>query len=395
MFLAAAPYFQRRFESSPWVVSHFQSSILSVSCATNLCSVIIFTKRQKSASYPRRVLLSLLLNIVAFTLLAFSTILFRNIPVGVYFAFVLVMVFGASLATGMNQNGIFAYVSGFGRNEYTQAIMAGQGVAGVMPCIAQILSVLAVSEQGNPGGETTQYQSSKSAFAYFSTATGVSMSAFLAFVYLLRRHNELSSPFKTAEEALPISEEEEEALDAPVKKQISLWTLFRKLQWMSLAVYLCFAITMVYPVFTTEIQSVRDTTPLPRLFQPAIFIPLALLFWNTGDLLGRVILVFPKLNLTHYPRVLFAISVCRLVFIPLYMSCNVNGRGAMVNSDSFYLIVQLLFGITNGYVGSSAMMGAGEWVSVEEREAAGAFMGLMLVAGLSTGSFLSFFVSSL
>lgn len=39
------------------------------------------------------------------------------------------------------------------------------------------------------------------------------------------------------------------------------------------------------------------------------------------------------------------------------------------------------------------MMGAGEWVDVEEREAAGGFMGLMLVAGLTVGSLLSFAVA--
>jgi len=36
------------------------------------------------------------------------------------------------------------------------------------------------------------------------------------------------------------------------------------------------------------------------------------------------------------------------------------------------------------------MMGAVEWVDVDEREAAGGFMGLMLVAGLTVGSLLSF-----
>lgn len=86
--------------------------------------------------------------------------------------------------------------------------------------------------------------------------------------------------------------------------------------------------------------------------------------------------------------------MARLVFVPLYLLCNVGGRGARVQSDLFYLaLVQLLFGVSNGYLGSSCMMGAGEWVQQEEREAAGGFMGLCLVAGLTVGSLLSFFVS--
>jgi len=39
------------------------------------------------------------------------------------------------------------------------------------------------------------------------------------------------------------------------------------------------------------------------------------------------------------------------------------------------------------------MMGAGQWVDPEEREAAGGFMGLMLVSGLTVGSALSFTVA--
>jgi len=41
------------------------------------------------------------------------------------------------------------------------------------------------------------------------------------------------------------------------------------------------------------------------------------------------------------------------------------------------------------------MMGAGHWVKEEEQEAAGGFMGLCLVGGLTVGSLLSFALGSL
>ena len=66
----------------------------------------------------------------------------------------------------------------------------------------------------------------------------------------------------------------------------------------------------------------------------------------------------------------------------------------MVESDLFYLLlVQFPFGLTNGWLGASSMMAAGEWVAEGEREAAGGFMGLCLVAGLAVGSVLSFSVA--
>ncbi|GAD95619.1 nucleoside transporter family [Paecilomyces variotii No. 5] len=384
MFLAAAPYFHHRFRSSEWASTHFQPSILSVSTVTNLGSVIVLAKSQRNASYEGRISLSLVINVAVFTLLAFS-VLATNASVGAYFFFLMVMVFGASLATGINQNGVFAYVSRFGREEYVQAIMAGQGVAGVLPCIVQIISVLAVPEkkQGPPG--TGEQESPKSAFAYFITASLISAVTLVAFFYLVRQQCRRGPKLVPDDEAEP---------DLTGHKTVGLWVLFKKLHWMALAIFLCFALTMVFPVFAAEIESVRDPASAPRLFQPAIFIPLAFLIWNLGDLLGRISVLIPSLSLTHYPWALFVIAVSRIVVIPLYFLCNVHGKGAVVNSDAFYLAVQFLFGITNGYLGSSCMMGAGQWVAVEEREAAGGFMTLMLVGGLTAGSLLSFLAAS-
>ncbi|KAL9113491.1 MAG: hypothetical protein Q9187_007619 [Circinaria calcarea] len=384
MFLAAAPYFQSRFSSSPWILTHFQSGILSVSTVTNLGSMLLLTKLQKNASYPKRIVASLTLNIICFTLLALSTALFRHVSADGYFAFLMVMVFTASLATGLCQNGVFAFVTGFGVREYTQAIMTGQAVAGVLPCLTQIVSVLSVSSQDDEEG--AGQESPKSASAYFLTATAVSALALVAFMYLARQHRG-NSAAKRALESVEGVEEEEQA----ERKVVGMLTLFKKLRWLALGVFFCFAVTMVFPVFTQEILSVRSPETSSRLFQPASFIPLALLFWNTGDLAGRLATLIPNLALVHYPRTVFLISILRIAFIPLYLLCNIRGRGAIIASDFFYLfVVQFLFGITNGYLGSTCMIGASEWVEIEEREAAGGFMVLMLVGGLTVGSLLSF-----
>ena len=96
----------------------------------------------------------------------------------------------------------------------------------------------------------------------------------------------------------------------------------------------------------------------------------------------------------HRPRIILVLALLRIIWIGLYHLCNVRGQGAVVNSDVFYLIVvQMLFGLTNGYLGSTCMIGAAEWVDPEEREAAGGFMGLSLVAGLAVGSLASFFAA--
>ncbi|KAF2481359.1 nucleoside transporter-domain-containing protein [Neohortaea acidophila] len=394
MFLAAGPYFRRRFRSNEWISNNFQAAEISVSTVTNLSSMLLLTRLQTKASYPKRIVASLLINMVVFTLLALSTSILLDVSAKGYFAFLMIVMVSTSLATALCQNGIFAYVSGFGQPSYTQGIMTGQAIAGVLPCIAQIVSVLSIQGDTPPplGSEEADAPPepppvpSEAALAYFSTACVVALTALLAFAFLLARHRR---PIKVQHAGTSTPSDSE-----PPKAAVPLRVLFGKLRWLASAVFLTFAITMLFPVYTQEILSVRPPTDQPLLLQPATFIPLAFLFWNVGDLLGRLLTSIPSLSLVLRPRLLFALAVSRIVFIGLYQLCNIRDRGAIVSSDFFYLVVvQLLFGLSNGFLGSSCMMGAGEWVEAEEREVAGGFMGLCLVGGLCVGSLGSFVVA--
>ncbi|KAF2420303.1 nucleoside transporter-like protein family [Tothia fuscella] len=393
MFLAAGPYFQKRFKSNEWILINFQPAELTVSTVANLLAIVVLTNMQAKASYSKRIVTALLISVVAFTLLAISTTVFTGVSAAVYFAFLMVMVLSASSACGIMQNGIYAYVAGFGREEYTQGIMTGQAVAGVLPCVVQILSVISASEPDSDSGDFPE-EKSTSAMAYFLTATAISLLTLAAFFYLANKHAHESHAYKHVEEDMTGSGVlAGSALIEPERKPVALRTLFRKTFWLAISVFLSFCITMFYPVLTQQILSLHPVETAPALLRPASFIPLAFFFWNLGDFFGRLLTAYPPIRLSHRPKLVFLLAIARVVFIPLYYLCNVGGKGAVVGSDVFYLGLELLFGITNGYIGSTCMMGVVEYVDVEEREAAGGFMGLMLVAGLTTGSLLSFMVA--
>lgn len=389
MFLAAAPYFSSRFAASPSIQSNFQSGILTVSTITNLSVLIILSNIQYSASYPFRINLALIISSIVFALLTASTILFLDASPSAYFAFLLVMVAFSAWATGLIQNGAFAFAASFGRPEYMQALMAGQGVAGVLPAVAQVTTVLLfppkqVSKHAAQEGES-------SAFFYFLAAVVISLIALVALIPLVRRHNRRveSRMVEHMAESMNSIEEAERA----ARKVTSLWTLFRKLRWLSIGVAVTFAVTMFFPVFTAKIHSVREDAG--AIFRPTAFIPLGFVFWNLGDLGGRIATMLP-FTLKDRPFVLFLCAVARVALLPLYFLCNIDGRGAIVSSDVFYLfVVQIIFGLTNGWLGSSFMMASGEWVDEGEREATGGFMGLCLVIGLTAGSLLSFTISDI
>lgn len=397
MFLAAAPYFASRIAGDSWLEANFQSSILAVSTVTNLAAMLILTNIQHSASYPLRINLALALNMAAFSLLTVSTVAGLHASPRLYFAFILAMVAVSAWATGLVQNGAFAFAASFGRPEYMQALMAGQGVAGVLPPLAQVFAVLLYpppSTNDNSDGDgdgDDQDDDHSSAFLYFLAAVTISLVTLIAFIPLHRRHNRIIEARIAGQLADSVTSVEE--AERAARKPVPLTRLFLKLRWLALALALTFAETMFFPVFTSKITSVNDSASAPAILRPEAFIPLAFFFWNLGDLSGRVATILP-FTLRHRPPLLFALAVARAAMIPLYLLCNIGGRGAVVPSDFFYLgIVQLLYGLSNGWLGSSCMMASGDWVDDGEREVAGGFMGLCLVVGLATGSILSFSIA--
>jgi equilibrative nucleoside transporter 1/2/3 len=393
MFLAAAPYFQSRFQDNDNILAHFQSAITSVGCVTNLGSMLLLSHFQAKANYPKRIVSSLVVNVIVFSLLAISTSYFKSVTSVGYLTFTLIMVFTTSVATGLCQNGAFAFASSFGREEYIQAIMTGQAIAGVLPSVAQIASVLAVPEPDRWASVEAEMtaannENTTSAFIYFLTATGISTLTFVAVFPLVRKHNRILQSQML--ESLNSVEEEEDHK----RKVVSMRTLYKKLYFSAASVFICFVVTMFFPVFTQKIVSVMPVESAPRLLQPNAFIPFGFLVWNMGDLVGRLSTLLP-FYVRPRPFVTLILSVLRSGFIPLYLLCNIGNHGAVINSDIFYLgVVQMGFGATNGWLSSSAMMGAMDYVEEGEREATGGFMATNLVAGLMTGSLLSFAAAS-
>ncbi|KAK3391941.1 nucleoside transporter-domain-containing protein [Sordaria brevicollis] len=405
MFLAAAPYFQTRFESNEWILANSQSAILSVSTTANLLALLVLMNIQSSANYPLRIKSSLVATIAVFGLLTISTVAFRDVSATTYLVFLLLMVGASAWAAGMMQNGAFAFAASFGRPEYTQAIMAGQGVAGILPPLAQIVSYLAVDQSNESSDpptldDTPEASPDTSAFIYFLTAVIISLITLVAFYPLVTRHNKLVESRldeDTQQQLLSQSITSLEEAECLRRHFVSPLTLFRKLNWIAASVSFCFVVAMFFPVFTAKIFSVHEVAEgETSIFAPGAFIPLGFFFWNLGDLLGRVSPMFLPFSLRDRPAALFAVAVARLVFLPMYLLCNIRGKGAVVDSDLFYLlVVQLPFGLTNGWLGASSMMAAGEWVEDGEREAAGGFMSMCLVGGLAVGSLASFSVAGL
>ncbi|KAK9461316.1 nucleoside transporter-domain-containing protein [Lipomyces oligophaga] len=396
-FLSAAAYFQDRFAANVFLSENFTSAMMTTSTITATVAMLVLSRQQLHADYEYRIWLAFIIMIVDFSILAIASLTGESWSLGLYFVYLLVSVFFSALATALSQNGAFAIANLFSP-VYTQAIMVGQAVSGVLPSIAQIITVVSVESSDTTGmGQS----SSLSSFVYFLAAVAVAVVALFFVLAFYKRHKAVinhgigSRHEASSSYSVSVADSEDQAM--PVRKYISLLTLFRKLHYSAFAVFFAFAVTLLFPVFastTLSVNYVEGVSSPNSLFRPNVFIPIAILIWNIGDLVGRLICGFPQF-VTVSQRKLAMLSLSRLAFIPIFFFFNINGTHAVIRSDFVYLFTQLLFGITNGYVGSCGMMNAELYVLDEEKEATGGFMALSLNLGLTAGSLASFVLVAL
>ncbi|KAH7416713.1 nucleoside transporter [Cadophora sp. MPI-SDFR-AT-0126] len=366
MILQAIPYFKQQFTGDDWILRNFQAFHLMFFAFTMMLVTAIINIRCDRPYYAARLRGSLFAYLVVAILLVFSTIEELQVGPRQYFAFTLAMVTFTSIANSLSQNSAFAFAANFGRTEYGPAIMTGEAVAGLLPSTIEIITALA-SPVSNLRTGPSDIQPPPTVLPYFSSAVVVALASLSALAYLRRRASVL-----TGAEKYSISHRH--------------WEMAKRLKWPALANFSCLCISSVTPVFVAKITSVVPLGAASVLLQPHAFIPMAIVLWNLGDLMGSILAVASKFLISH-PRLIFALSFARIGFIPIYLRCNIDGRGSFAG-DWFYLGVQVLFGTTHGWLSGTSMMGVPEWVEPADREDAGAFMGMTLVTGLVAGSVL-------
>lgn len=214
----------------------------------------------------------------------------------------------------------------------------------------------------------------KVAFWYFFSGSLVAICSLVSLQLLVRRRTTL-------------------VIISTRSKTYGLRRLWNKLCWVAAGNFLCLCFSSITPVVASRILPVSTSSSTPALLQPAVYIPLALLLWNVGDLLGSVFTLETTV-LVRSSRCLFGLSLARIGFIPLFLLCNIDGRGSW-GGNLFYLAIQFLFGVTHGYFSSTCMLAVTLIMPQDSREEAGGFMGLSLVFGLAVGSLLGLVVAEI
>ena len=436
VFITCAPYFEYRLRHSQYVDSF--SNYFAVGFMSSNLLVLIALQWFRGNSI-NRMIISCLINTAVFVCCLALTVL-DGMSADWFFGLNMVLVFVSGASVSYLQNGVFSIASLF-PSIYTQSVMSGQGLAAIAVCISSLFSmfITETAKSRHKSGEDTQdVYAQFFALIYFGMAGVVLLLCLVGATYLqhtkiYQRHvgQNQSSYQQIAIDDDDLLKEDEEILIGTSEPKFAGINLtdgdkFRLVIgecWlMMVAVFLIYGTTLsVFPPLISLIQSV---TAGSNENMEIYFVPVAFLAFALGDWLGKSAPGFPALHITdrfkidfsapRSARWIFTLSVLRLAFIPLFYMCNVIFKDqtrtfpTIITSDMLYLFILFTFAVSNGWLGSLAMIHGPQLSNLannnnngdvceydactlqELKQKAGTFMILSLTFGLAVGSALSF-----
>jgi equilibrative nucleoside transporter 1/2/3 len=160
------------------------------------------------------------------------------------------------------------------------------------------------------------------------------------------------------------------------------------------SVWFVFTVTIsLFPGISAEIRPLLlKSCSNQGVFSVATFTACLFVAFNLLDLCGRSSAGFIQLISKSF---LPYAATCRLIFIPLFLLCNISGsRFHILFEHSFWpLLFMSLMAFSNGYISTLAMIYGPSRVEHHDSEIAGSIMILALTAGLFSGAMLAYLMN--
>ena len=397
MFTHAYIYFSRKFNGTNASFSDSFESYFSITAMLPILlgsSFVVWI--QTRLSIKTRFLTSTLMIIV---LLGLTTI-FVKVPtehwVRGFFIFTLITLFVLNSFSSVYQSTIFGLAAILGR-AYVTAVMSGQSMAGLFSTIAAVVSAsINPIKYGHCETSIDDTDSVNITLGYFLSAVVIILMCIVSFLVLMRmqftqhrlKHSSALNRKSTSSthETTPLLVKRSGTDHGILYVTCQIWTY-------AVSVFIIFAVTLsLYPAVLTNIRSVSYHVDKPEEhpWSDCLLIPLmCFLVFNTSDLTGRITpqwIMWPK---NKY--IIFTLSISRIMFIPLLLTCNHKGSTHILfKSDMYPVMFNAAMGLSNGYLATLCMMLAPQSVGNQNTERASTIMSFFLNAGLTIGALLSF-----
>ncbi|KAM3912636.1 equilibrative nucleoside transporter 3 [Leptodactylus fuscus] len=355
---------------------YFESYFSIASAVPSVPCLILNFYLVNRISSQTRVLSSLVVMLLIFIFITVLVKVDTSFWTQEFFALTLICVAILSGASNVLTASVFG-VTGRFPMKHSQSLISGQAMGGTISALAAILDLSIASNVTD------------SALAYFLTAD-VFLLLCIA-VYLILPRIEYSSYYLTVNEERPNQAEGSEEIVSTSLKTNSppILPILKKVKILAACLFYTFFISIIiFPTISAGIESVEKHSG--SVWNNKYFTPMTcFLVYNFADWSGRQITTWiqsPGPDSKILPTLIFL----RTFFIPLFMFCNYQPRKhiyqVFFQSDIYPVIFITLLGLSNGYLGTLAMVYGPKVVPKELSEGTAIVMSFFLGLGLAIGS---------
>ncbi|XP_028828145.1 equilibrative nucleoside transporter 1-like isoform X2 [Denticeps clupeoides] len=365
------------------IQNHYQAVFSNVMTICAMVPLLVFsclnTILQKRCPQKVRVMGSL--GVILVTFMVTAVLVRVDMDPLTFFVITMVKIIIINSSGAVLQSSLFGMASTL-PTSYTATIMSGQGLAGTLAAVSMICAIASGSELG------------EIAFGYFIFACVVILIAIASFVVLpkMEFYQFYQKSRDNGEESRPDESQPLNATRQPPPHggtNPSLMSILKKIGVMAFSVWLAFTVTIgVFPAVTMAVKSTVADGGLWEKF----FIPVCcFLTFNLLDFAGRslsAVCLWPGQD----SKLLPALVLIRVAFVPFFMMCNVQPRHSMpviFHHDACFILLMIVFAFSNGYLTSLCMCYGPKKVDPHEAETAGTIMAFFLSLGLACGAALS------
>ena len=296
----------------------------------------------------------------------------------------LIFIVLAALCTSLMQGGIFG-MAGILPANYTQAVMSGNGIAGVACSALRIITKLTIEQNRK---HVPLLIMTTSAAVYFFVCAIVVLLCIVTFWIVMRtdfvKYYLDKASHTAGTETQKLTEEYDEistiSNSATTNAHPSVWTVFKKIWLQAVMVMSVFWVTLsIFPGLAVSVPTYYVGTAM------ADWLPILIgATFNVFDFIGRSA---PRWIIMFNAKWVTAPIIARLLFLPLFIFLykpQIFGLDAF--NDSIPLLAMALLALSNGYLSSLCMMFGPSNVDHNEKETAGTMMTFFLLLGICLGS---------
>jgi equilibrative nucleoside transporter 1/2/3 len=297
---------------------------------------------------------------------------FAHVSAQVGLPITLTMLVILALGGSLLQSGVFGLAGCLPPN-YMQAVMMGNGLAGLTVILIRVLTKATIESEGS-----TDQTMLISTAIYFFVSSFVIVICIVSYLILLR------TPFvkyyidKASKPAVNdiVQYDEYNNIQGDEKVSVSVWQVFLKIKLMGFAVFAVFTVTLaIFPGLVVTIPTYYPDSPWASWF-PIV----SVLFFQLFDSIGRTV---PRWFVVLSQRTIVVPVLMRVAFLVLFLLCL---KPRYIVHDAFPLVFMAGMAFTNGYFSSLIMMFAPSNVRDNEKQTAGTLMTFFLLLGICAGS---------